>query len=82
MQPAPAATPPPPARLELREYLVAHTLSAAAFARQIGVTRAAISQIATGRMRPSPELASRIEAATGGSVSAHALVFGRAPSSR
>ncbi|MEJ5359896.1 MAG: helix-turn-helix transcriptional regulator [Desulfobacterales bacterium] len=44
-------------------------------ANAAGCSKAAISMIAKGRRRPSPDLALRIERATGGAVRAAELIF-------
>ncbi len=46
----------------------------AEIARRVGASHAQVSRVAQGKSRPSPELARKIEAATGGAVTAAALL--------
>lgn len=46
----------------------------AEIARRVGASDAQVSRVAQGKSRPSPELARKIEAATGGEVTAASLL--------
>lgn len=49
----------------IEEYLTSHNMSEAELAEKIGVTQAYVNMLKNGERRPSPELAQKIEAATG-----------------
>jgi DNA-binding transcriptional regulator YdaS (Cro superfamily) len=54
----------------LDTYLKSRIKSARALAAEVGVSSPYITDLRYGRRRPSAEVASRIEAATGGKVAA------------
>ncbi len=56
------------------DYLDSRRGAASALARRVGVSKGTLSSIRTGKSRPSPELANRIEQATEGEVSAASLL--------
>lgn len=58
----------------LSDYLARHRGAASALAREAGVSKGALSSIRSGKSRPSPELAKRIEHATDGEVTAASLL--------
>lgn len=58
----------------MRTWRRSQSLTLEEVARQVGSSRGYISQIESGLRRPSPDLAERIEAATGGAVSAAGLL--------
>lgn len=59
---------------ELAEYLRRTQQSQGALAARAGISSGQLSRVASGRSRPSPELAKRIETATAGEVSAARLL--------
>ncbi len=56
------------------DYLDSRRGAAAVLAARLGVSKGTLSSIRTGRSRPSPELAKRIEQATDGEVTAASLL--------
>lgn len=58
----------------LSDYLGRRRGAANALAREAGVSKGTLSMIRSGKGHPSPELAKRIEQATGGEVSAASLL--------
>ncbi len=64
--------------MDLRAYMKLAKIRQLDLARVLGCAQSTISQIISGKRRPSPELALRIEEATGGAVRAAELVFGKA----
>ena len=60
---------------ELREYLVANDIQATSFAARIGTSRSHLSLILSGKRRPSPPVAARMEAETDGRFKAMALLL-------
>lgn len=58
----------------LAKYVHAQRGQTSALAREVGVSQGQISRVASGKSRPSPELAQRIEAATNGKVVASELL--------
>ena len=58
----------------LDQYLRGRRGVASVVARKAGVSAGTLSSIRSGQRRPSPDLAMRIEAATGGEVSASSLL--------
>lgn len=58
----------------LASYLRDHGITQAAFAERIGVNQATVSKICAGRSGVSLRMALKIEAETGGAVSASALL--------
>ena len=61
---------------DIAAYLAETGESQRAFAQRIGTTDANMSRIATGKARPSAELAEKIEAATGGKITFKSLMLG------
>ena len=59
---------------QLARYLATHKVTQQALAVRAGVAPSMIGLIKSGRRRPSPEVAKRIEAATDGEVKAAALL--------
>lgn len=59
---------------QLARYLATHKVTQQALAARAGVAPSMIGLIKSGRRRPSPEVAKRIEAATDGEVKAAALL--------
>lgn len=57
----------------LEQWLQQQRVSAAAFGRDIGVSRSHVKRLLSGERVPSPTLAIRIEQATHGQVPRHAL---------
>ena len=66
--------------MELRKYLSKKGISQTDFAKNVGVTRARINQIANKRMNPSLTLAKHIEDVTEGAVTVYDLIEIGAPS--
>jgi transcriptional regulator with XRE-family HTH domain len=68
----------------LELYLSRERGRASALARAAGVSKGGLSSIKSGKARPSPDLAKRIETATGGEVTAASLlgIENAAPESR
>lgn len=60
--------------MTVSDFLERRRLTQDDFARSIGVNRSFVSQLASGKKRPSPEIAKKIEAATDGEVSAASLL--------
>jgi transcriptional regulator with XRE-family HTH domain len=58
----------------LSEYLARRRGSANALASQAGISKSTVSAIQSGQRRASPELAKKIEEATGGEVTAASLL--------
>ena len=56
------------------DYLDSRRGAASALARRVGVSKGTLSSIRTGKSRPSPELAKKIEQATEGEVTAASLL--------
>lgn len=56
------------------DYLDSRRGAASALARRLGISKGTLSSIRTGRSRPSPELAKKIEQATDGEVTAASLL--------
>jgi transcriptional regulator with XRE-family HTH domain len=56
------------------DYLDSRRGAASALARQVGISKGTLSSIRTGKSRPSPELAKKIEQATDGEVTAASLL--------
>jgi transcriptional regulator with XRE-family HTH domain len=52
------------------QYLKANSERQSDFAERIGTTQATVSRLAAGTQTPSPELAIKIDSATGGAVPA------------
>lgn len=61
--------------MTLDRYLVAVGITQRAFARQIGTSDAFVCQLLRGVRRPSPDVALRISAASGGEVTVAELLF-------
>ena len=59
--------------MELTEYL--KKKDRAVFAKQIGTTKNYVNILSCGSRRPSPEMALRIEQATGGAVTRMELLY-------
>ena len=59
---------------KLAEYLSRHNVTQQVLAARAGIATNMVSAIKTGRRRPSPEVAKRIEAATNGEVPAANLL--------
>ncbi|MEJ5360404.1 MAG: helix-turn-helix transcriptional regulator [Desulfobacterales bacterium] len=64
--------------MDLKRYLSLAGMTQKDLAVAAKCGQPTISQIITGKRKPSPDLALRIERATGGAVRAAELVFGRA----
>lgn len=60
--------------MNLRQYLAQANRSQSEFARQIGVSRSYLSEIASGAKLPSLTVAAAIERETGGKVSAMSFI--------
>lgn len=58
----------------LAKYVHGNRGATSALARQVGVSQGQISRVASGRSKPSPDLARRIEQATDGAVRAGQLL--------
>lgn len=58
----------------LEAYMMKHGLTQEQVAQRSGLSKAMLNQINSGKRRPSPETAKRIEAATDGEVSATSLL--------
>lgn len=54
--------------MKLRDYLAERNLTAAAFGRQIGLSRSATLRLVKGTRRPSWPVMEKIEKETGGAV--------------
>lgn len=61
--------------MNLFEWKEKHNLSNIDMAEMFGMDQSYISHIKAGRRRPSPEMAKRIEEATGGKVTVLELLF-------
>lgn len=59
----------------LGDWIAANCLTLGAFAAQIGSTQVSMSRICSGKQEPSVALIRKIVIATGGEVSADALIF-------
>lgn len=59
---------------QLSQYLRKHRIRQMDFAEAVGVTQGVISRLVSGTVKPSLDLAVRIERATGGVVPVHAWV--------
>jgi DNA-binding transcriptional regulator YdaS (Cro superfamily) len=62
--------------MDLKTYIKKNRVRQKKLAEETGCRQAMISQIKSGKRRPSPELALRISRATGGQVSVMELLFG------
>ena len=56
------------------DYLDSRRGAASALAKRVGISKGTLSSIRTGKSRPSPELAKKIEQATEGEVTAASLL--------
>ena len=56
------------------DYLDSRRGAASALAKRVGISKGTLSSIRTGRSRPSPQLAKKIEQATEGEVTAASLL--------
>ena len=61
--------------MDILTYLSEENLSKAEFARQLDISKSAVTLFTNGGRRPSPSLALRIEQATGGAVTRDELLF-------
>lgn len=59
----------------LESYFDSSTITRASLARKCDVTPEYVTQLTKGIRRPSPELAARISAATGGQVTVKDLLY-------
>ena len=63
--------------MDLKTYFQTTKMRQKQLAEETGCRQATISQIKTGKRRPSPDLALRIQQATGGQVTVMELLFGQ-----
>lgn len=61
--------------MKLAEYLEKNDITTTDFAERCELSQPYIWQIANGQRRPSPDVAERIELATGGQVTAMELLY-------
>ena len=61
--------------MKLSQYLLENNITLADFAAQVACTDSMLSYINSGKRRPSPDLAMRIETATSGLVGRDELLF-------
>ena len=61
--------------MTLSEYIGEVGITTITLAVKLGVSQPFVSQLATGRRRPSPEVAKRISEATGGKVTVMELLY-------
>lgn len=62
--------------MDLKTYIKMAKVIQNDLAQQVGCRQPTISQIVTGTRRPSPDLAMRIQQATGGQVTVMELLYG------
>jgi transcriptional regulator with XRE-family HTH domain len=61
--------------MTLKEYLTENKIKLTDFASKVGIQQPYVSLIKNGHNRPSPDVALRIEQATGGAVTVMELLF-------
>lgn len=61
--------------MNLREYIDTSGVRQSVLAEKASCSQALISQICTGKRRPSPDIAKSISEATGGKVTAMELLY-------